>query len=39
MIAAMELLDPTPNGFSQVARVPANSTLVYVSGQFGEGDG
>jgi enamine deaminase RidA (YjgF/YER057c/UK114 family) len=35
----MELLDPTPNGYSQAARVPAHSTLVYVSGQFGEGDG
>ena len=35
----MELLDPTPNGYSQLARVPADSTLVYASGQFGEGDG
>ena len=35
----MELLDPTPNGYSQAARVPADSTLVYVSGQFGDGDG
>jgi enamine deaminase RidA (YjgF/YER057c/UK114 family) len=29
-----ELLAPTPNGYSQVARVPATSTLVYVSGQI-----
>ena len=34
----MELLDPTPNGYSQVARIPAGRTLVYVSGQFGEGE-
>jgi hypothetical protein len=35
----MDPLDPTPNGHSQVARIPAGKTLVYVSGQFGEGDG
>jgi enamine deaminase RidA (YjgF/YER057c/UK114 family) len=35
----MELLDPTPNGYSQVARVPASSTLVWVSGQIADGDG
>ena len=35
----MELLDPTPNGYSQVARVPASSTLVWVSGQIADGEG
>jgi enamine deaminase RidA (YjgF/YER057c/UK114 family) len=35
----MELLDRTPNGYSQVARVPASSTLVYVSGQISDADG
>jgi enamine deaminase RidA (YjgF/YER057c/UK114 family) len=33
-VTAFELLDPTPNGYSQIARVPAASTLVYVSGQI-----
>jgi enamine deaminase RidA (YjgF/YER057c/UK114 family) len=35
----MELLDPTPNGYSQVARIPASSTLVWISGQIADGDG
>ena len=35
----MELLDPTPNGYSQVARIPAGKTLVWVSGQIADGDG
>ena len=35
----MELLDPTPNGYSQVARIPSTSTLVWVSGQIADGDG
>lgn len=35
----MELLDPTPNGYSQVARIPAGKSLVWVSGQLAEGDG
>jgi enamine deaminase RidA (YjgF/YER057c/UK114 family) len=33
-VTDFELLAPTPNGYSQVARVPATSTLVYVSGQI-----
>jgi enamine deaminase RidA (YjgF/YER057c/UK114 family) len=35
----MELLDPTPNGYSQVARIPAGETLVWISGQIADGDG
>ena len=35
----MELLDPTPNGYSQVARIPSTSALVSVSGQIADGDG
>ena len=35
----MELLDPTPNGYSQVARIPAGKTLVWISGQIADGDG
>jgi len=35
----MELLDPTPNGYSQVARIPSTSTLVWISGQIADGDG
>jgi enamine deaminase RidA (YjgF/YER057c/UK114 family) len=30
----MELHDPTPNGYSQVARIPSGSTLVWISGQI-----
>jgi enamine deaminase RidA (YjgF/YER057c/UK114 family) len=33
-VTDFELLAPTPNGYSQVARIPAASTLVYVSGQI-----
>jgi enamine deaminase RidA (YjgF/YER057c/UK114 family) len=35
----MDLLDPTPNGYSQVARIPAGKTLVWISGQIADGDG
>ena len=35
----MELLDPTPNGFSQVARIPAGKSLVWISGQLATGGG
>jgi enamine deaminase RidA (YjgF/YER057c/UK114 family) len=32
-VADLELLAPTANGYSQIARIPAGSTLVWISGQ------